>query len=79
VDGAAAWLSSVVGENVDELLRHKENRSLLEGVEAIECRVERAHATLADIERQETTARLAHEEVCRLEKRRDDVCNHYSP
>jgi hypothetical protein len=78
-DGAAAWLNSAVGEKVDELLRREENRSLLEGVEAAERRVERARAALADIERQEAAARLAREEVRRLEKRRDEVCNHYSP
>ncbi|GJM99327.1 hypothetical protein PR202_ga16417 [Eleusine coracana subsp. coracana] len=72
-DGAAAWLSSAVGEKVDELLRREENRSLLEGVEAAERRVERARAALADIERQEAAARLAREEVRRLEKRRDEL------
>ncbi|KAK3129642.1 hypothetical protein QOZ80_6BG0482710 [Eleusine coracana subsp. coracana] len=72
-DGAAAWLSSAVGEKVDELLRREENRSLLEGVEAAERRVERARAALADIERQEAAARLAREEVRRLEKRRDEI------
>ncbi|TVU08837.1 hypothetical protein EJB05_42252, partial [Eragrostis curvula] len=71
--GAAAWLSSAVGEKVDELLQREENRSLLEGVEAAERRVERARAALADIERQEVAARLAREEVRRLEKRRDEI------
>lgn len=69
----AAWLSSAVGEKVDELLRREENRALLEGVEAAERRVERARAALADIERQEAAARLASEEVRRLEKRRDEI------
>lgn len=78
-DGAAAWLSSAVGEKVDELLQREENRSLLEGVEAAERRVERARAALADIQRQEAAARLAREEVRRLEKRRDEVCNRSSP
>ncbi|CAL5082490.1 unnamed protein product [Urochloa decumbens] len=74
VDGAAAsWLSSAVGEKVDELLRREENRALLEGVEDAERRVERARAALADIERQEAAARLAREEVRRLEKRRDEI------
>jgi len=71
---AASWLSSAVGEKVDELLRREENRALLEGVEDAERRVERARAALADIERQEAAARLAREEVRRLEKRRDEVC-----
>ncbi|XP_062194586.1 uncharacterized protein LOC133897779 [Phragmites australis] len=71
--GAAAWLSSAVGEKVDELLQREENRSLLEGVEAAERRVERARAALADIERQEAAARLAREEVRRLEERRDEI------
>ena len=64
---AASWLSSAVGEKVDELLRREENRALLEGVEDAERRVERARAALADIERQEAAARLAREEVRRLE------------
>ncbi|KAF8700961.1 hypothetical protein HU200_033848 [Digitaria exilis] len=73
-DGASAsWLSSAVGEKVDELLRREENRALLEGVEDAERRVERARAALADIERQEAAARLAREEVRRLEKRRDEI------
>lgn len=72
----ASWLSSAVGGKVDELLRREENRSLLEGVEDAERRVERARAALADIERQEAAARLAREEVRRLEKRRDEVCGH---
>ncbi|CAN6175091.1 unnamed protein product [Urochloa humidicola] len=73
-DGAAAsWLSSAVGEKVDELLRREENRALLEGVEDAERRVERARAALADIECQEAAARLAREEVRRLEKRRDEI------
>uniref|UniRef100_A0A0A9D4X3 Uncharacterized protein n=1 Tax=Arundo donax TaxID=35708 RepID=A0A0A9D4X3_ARUDO len=72
-DGAASWLSSAVGEKVDELLRREENRSLFEDVEAAELRVERARAALADIERQEAAARLAGEEVRRLEKRRDEI------
>lgn len=73
-DGAAAsWLSSAVGEKVDELLRREENRALLEGVQDAERRVERARAALADIERQEAAARLAREEVRRLEKRRDEI------
>ncbi|XP_066380397.1 uncharacterized protein [Miscanthus floridulus] len=71
---AASWLSSAVGEKVDELLRREENRALLEGIEDAERRVERARAALADIERQEAAARLAREEVRRLEKRRDEVC-----
>jgi len=33
-----------------------------------------ALTALADIERQEAAARLAREEVRRLEKRRDEVC-----
>lgn len=70
---AAAWLSSAVGEKVDELLLREENRALVEGVEAAERRVERARAALADIERQEAAARLASEEVRRLERRRDEV------
>ncbi|XP_066394698.1 uncharacterized protein [Miscanthus floridulus] len=70
---AASWLSSVVGEKVDELLRREENRALLEGVEDAERRVERARAALADIERQEAAALLAREEVRRLEKRRDEI------
>ncbi|KAL5201808.1 hypothetical protein ABZP36_036162 [Zizania latifolia] len=70
---AAAWLSSAVGEKVDELLQREENRALLEGVEAAERRVERARAALADIERQEAAARLAREEVRRLERRRDEI------
>nr|ABG73469.1 unknown protein [Oryza brachyantha] len=70
---AAAWLSSAVGEKVDELLQREENRALLEGVEAAERRVERARAALADIERQEAAARLAREEVRRLERRRDEL------
>ncbi|WVZ65638.1 hypothetical protein U9M48_014967 [Paspalum notatum var. saurae] len=70
---AASWLSSAVGEKVDELLRREENRALLEGVEDAERRVERARAALADIERQEAAARLAREEVRRLEKRRDEI------
>ncbi|OEL19770.1 hypothetical protein BAE44_0019210 [Dichanthelium oligosanthes] len=74
-DGAAAsWLSSAVGENVDELLQREENRAVLKGVEDAELRVERARAALADIERQEAAARFAREEVRRLEKRRDEVC-----
>ena len=71
---AASWLSSAVGEKVDELLRREENRALLEGVEDAERRVERARAALADIERQEAAARFARDEVRRLEKRRDEVC-----
>ena len=39
---AASWLSSAVGEKVDEILRREENRALLEGVEDAERRVERA-------------------------------------
>ncbi|KAL6845996.1 hypothetical protein ACP4OV_023444 [Aristida adscensionis] len=70
---AAAWLSSAVGDKVDELLRREENRALLDGVEAAERRVERARAALADIERQEDAARLAREEVRRLEQRRDEI------
>uniref|UniRef100_A0A0E0M3P5 Uncharacterized protein n=1 Tax=Oryza punctata TaxID=4537 RepID=A0A0E0M3P5_ORYPU len=70
---AAAWLSSAVGEKVDELLQREENRALLEGVEAAERRVELARAALADIERQEAAARLASEEVRRLERRRDEL------
>uniref|UniRef100_A0A0D3H987 Uncharacterized protein n=1 Tax=Oryza barthii TaxID=65489 RepID=A0A0D3H987_9ORYZ len=70
---AAAWLSSAVGEKVDELLLREENRALVEGVEAAERRVERARAALADIERQEAAARLASEEVRRLERRRDEI------
>ncbi|KAG8057500.1 hypothetical protein GUJ93_ZPchr0002g24431 [Zizania palustris] len=70
---AVAWLSSAVGEKVDELLQREENRALLEGVEAAERRVERARAALADIERQEAAARLAREEVRRLERRRDEI------
>uniref|UniRef100_A0A453LDZ1 Uncharacterized protein n=1 Tax=Aegilops tauschii subsp. strangulata TaxID=200361 RepID=A0A453LDZ1_AEGTS len=69
----AEWLSSAVGEKVDELLRREENRALLDGVEAAERRVELARAKLADIERQEAAARLATEEVRRLERRRDEV------
>ena len=65
---AASWLSSAVGEKVDEILRREENRALLEGVEDVECRVERAHAALADIKHQEVAARLAREEVRRLKK-----------
>uniref|UniRef100_A0A0E0EU37 Protein TILLER ANGLE CONTROL 1 n=1 Tax=Oryza meridionalis TaxID=40149 RepID=A0A0E0EU37_9ORYZ len=72
---AASWLSSAVGEKVDELLLREENRALVEGVEAAERRVERARAALADIERQEAAARLASEEVRRLERRRDEVFN----
>ncbi|KAE8813820.1 hypothetical protein D1007_09011 [Hordeum vulgare] len=68
----AEWLSSAVGEKVDELLRREENRALLDGVEAAERRVELARAKLADIERQEAAARLATEEVRRLERRRDE-------
>ena len=60
---------------MDELLRREENRALLEGVEAAERRVELARAKLADIERQEVAARLASEEVRRLERRRDEVCD----
>jgi hypothetical protein len=42
-DGAAAsWLSSAVGEKVDELLQREENRALLGGVQDAERRVERA-------------------------------------
>uniref|UniRef100_A0A0D9XFX5 Uncharacterized protein n=1 Tax=Leersia perrieri TaxID=77586 RepID=A0A0D9XFX5_9ORYZ len=70
---AASWLSSELGEKVDELMRREENRALLEGVEAAERRVERARAALADIERQEAAARLASEEVRRLERRRDEI------
>ncbi|VAI20125.1 unnamed protein product [Triticum turgidum subsp. durum] len=69
----AEWLSSAVGEKVDELLRREENRALLDGVEAAERRVELARAKLADIERQEAAARLATEEVRRLERRRDEA------
>ncbi|KAF7073778.1 hypothetical protein CFC21_078723 [Triticum aestivum] len=69
----AEWLSSAVGEKVDELLRREENRALLDGVEAAERRVELARAKLADIERQEAAARLATEEVRRLERRRDEI------
>ena len=76
---AASWLSSAVGEKVDELLRREENRALLEGVEDAERRVERARAALADIERQEAEARLAREEVRRLDKRRDEVCCYPRP
>ncbi|KQJ91141.1 uncharacterized protein LOC100846153 [Brachypodium distachyon] len=70
---SAEWLSSAVGEKVDELLQREENRALLEGVEAAERRVELARAALQDIERQEAAARLAREEVRRLEKRRDEI------
>ena len=41
---AASWLSSAVGEKVDELLRCKENRTLLEGVEDAERRARRHRA-----------------------------------
>ena len=40
----ASWLSSAVGEKVEELLHCEENRALLEGVEDAERRVERARA-----------------------------------
>ncbi|KAM3276938.1 hypothetical protein ACQJBY_045011 [Aegilops geniculata] len=70
---SAEWLSSAVGEKVDELLRREENRALLDGVEAAERRVELARAKLADIERQEAAARLATEEVRRLERRQDEI------
>ncbi|XP_051188973.1 uncharacterized protein [Lolium perenne] len=69
----AAWLSSAVGEKVDELLRREENRALLDGVEAAERRVELARAALADIERQEAEARLASDELRILQKRRDEI------
>ncbi|KAM0921463.1 hypothetical protein ACQ4PT_006848 [Festuca glaucescens] len=69
----AEWLSSAVGEKVDELLRREENRALLDGVEAAERRVELARAALADIERQEAEARLASEELRLLQKRRDEI------
>jgi hypothetical protein len=39
---AASWLSSAVGEKVDQLLRREENRALLEGVEDAERRLDRA-------------------------------------
>jgi hypothetical protein len=64
-----------VGEKVDELLRREENRALLDGVEAAERRVELARAALADIQRQEAEALLASEELRRLQKRRDEVCD----
>ncbi|XP_047046413.1 uncharacterized protein LOC124651359 [Lolium rigidum] len=69
----AEWLSSAVGEKVDELLRREENRALLDGVEAAERRVELARAALADIERQEAEARLASDELRLLQKRRDEI------
>uniref|UniRef100_A0ACD5YDW7 Uncharacterized protein n=1 Tax=Avena sativa TaxID=4498 RepID=A0ACD5YDW7_AVESA len=74
-DGApsAEWLSSAVGEKVDELLRREENRALLDGVEAAERRVELARAALADIERQKVEARLASEELRRLQRSQDEI------
>jgi len=60
-----------MGEKLDELLRREDNRALLKGFEDT---LSTAWTALTDIERQEAEARLAREEVHRLEKRHDEIC-----
>jgi len=62
-----------MGDKLDELLRRDNNRALLEGFKDAEHCVDRSRAALTDIERQEAEARLAREEVRRLEKWHNDV------
>ncbi|KAI6706983.1 hypothetical protein NL676_009945 [Syzygium grande] len=66
-------LSGMVGERVEELLRREENRGLLDGLERVSRRVDRARRELAEIERQEAEARRTRNYVEQLEGRAAEI------
>lgn len=66
-------LSSIVGNQVEELLSREENKSLLDGLEKASTRVEIAKRELAEIERQELEAKLLQDYVDKLESRAAEV------
>lgn len=67
-------LSSMVGEQVEELLNREENRSLLDGLEKASMRVEIAKKQLAEIEKQELELKRFKDYVSQLENRASEVC-----
>lgn len=66
-------LSGLVDQQVEELLKRKENRVLLDGLEKASQRVENAKRELAEIERQELEAKQLRDYVNQLERRAFEV------
>ncbi|KAL0550568.1 hypothetical protein IC582_015090 [Cucumis melo] len=66
-------LSSMVGEQVEELLNREENRSLLDGLEKASMRVEIAKKQLAEIEKQELELKRYKDYVSQLENRASEI------
>ncbi|CAN6713330.1 unnamed protein product [Malus baccata var. baccata] len=71
--GLKKALSSIVGEQVEELLKREENRELLDGLEKASQRVENAKRELAEIERQELEAKLVRDYITQLESRASEI------
>lgn len=67
-------LSSMVGNQVEELLNKEENRGLLDGLEKASMRVEIAKRQLAEIEQQELELKRFKDYVNQLENRASEVC-----
>ncbi|KAG0453205.1 hypothetical protein HPP92_025869 [Vanilla planifolia] len=68
--GVSEAAAELLGDRVEELLKREENRPLLEGLEEASLRVERARATLADIESREAeSAQL----LLRLQDRQSEI------
>ncbi|KAL0324692.1 UNVERIFIED_CONTAM: hypothetical protein Scaly_2436300 [Sesamum calycinum] len=66
-------LSGMVDERVEELLNKEENRGLLDGLEEASRRVEMAKRELAEIEKQETEAKLMRDYINQLESRASEI------
>ncbi|XP_022965244.1 uncharacterized protein LOC111465167 [Cucurbita maxima] len=66
-------LSSMVGEQIEELLNKEENRSLLDGLEKASMRVEIAKRQLAEIEKQELELKRFKDHINQLESRASEI------
>lgn len=67
-------LSSLVGQQVEQLLNKEENKDLLDGLEKASMRVEIAKKQLAEIEKQELELKRFKDYVNQLENRALEVC-----
>ena len=65
----------MVDEQVQELLRRKENKALLDGLEKASLRVEMAKRELAEIQKQELAAKQFSDYAKLLEGKASEVCS----